>query len=52
MLRDDESRVPLREMSRWLVPFTMVVLGITLYFTLGQKTRDITTPIHIDAGSP
>ena len=52
MLRDDESRVPLREMSRWLVPFAMVVLGITLFFMLGQKTKSITTPIHIDAGSP
>lgn len=52
MLRDDESRVPLREMTRWLVPFGMVILGITLFFTLGRKTVAMTVPIHIEAGNP
>ena len=52
MLRDDDSRGPLREMTRWLVPFTMVILGIALFFALGGQTRAITAPIHIDAGSP
>jgi hypothetical protein len=52
MLRDDDSRVPLREMTRWLVPFSLVILGIILFFTLGEKTKAITAPIQIDAGSP
>ena len=52
MLREDDSNVPLREMTRWLVPFTLVVLGIILFFALGRKTDEITTPIHLDAGSP
>ena len=52
MLREDDSSVPLREMTRWLVPFTMVILGIVLFFTLGRKTAAITAPIHIEAGSP
>ena len=52
MLREDDSNVPLREMTRWLVPFTIVLLGITLFFSLGRKTAAITGPIHIDAGSP
>lgn len=51
MLRDDESQVPLREMTRWLVPFTLVILGITLFFVLGQKTAASTAPIHIEAGN-
>lgn len=52
MLRDDDSRVPLREMTRWLVPFSLVILGIALFFGLREQTRTITAPIHIDAGSP
>lgn len=52
MLRDDESQVPLREMTRWLVPFTLVILGIALFFALGQKTAAMTAPIHIEAGNP
>jgi hypothetical protein len=52
MLRDDDSRVPLREMTRWLVPFSLVILGIILFFTLSEKTKAITAPIQIDAGSP
>jgi hypothetical protein len=52
MLRDDEGRVPLREMTRWLVPFTMVILGVALFFALGERSRVLTTPIHIESGSP
>jgi len=52
MLREDDSNVPLRDMTRWLVPFSLVILGITLFFALGRKTDDITAPIRIDAGSP
>jgi hypothetical protein len=52
MLREDDSRVPIREMTRWLVPFILVIVGITLFFTLGRKTGSIAAPIHVDAGSP
>ena len=52
MLREDDSNVPLRDMTRWLVPFSLVILGIILFFTLGRKSDVITAPIHLDAGSP
>jgi cytochrome c-type biogenesis protein CcmH/NrfF len=52
MLREDDSHVPPREMTRWLVPFILVILGTVLFFALGRKTGAITAPIHIDAGSP
>jgi cytochrome c-type biogenesis protein CcmH/NrfF len=52
MLRDDDSRVPLREMTRWLVPLTLVVLGITLFFVLEQRTSAMAVPIHVEVGSP
>jgi hypothetical protein len=52
MLREDDSRVPLREMTRWLVPVFLVVVGLALFFTLGRRTGSIAAPIHVDAGSP
>jgi hypothetical protein len=52
MLREDDSQVPLRDMTRWLVPFSLVIVGIMLFFALGPTTDEITAPIHIDAGSP
>jgi hypothetical protein len=50
MLREDESRVPLREMTRWLVPLSLVLLGIVLFFTLGRRNPAATAPINVDAG--
>ena len=52
MLREDDSRVPMREMARWLVPFAMVILGIILFFALGPETRPMAAPIHVEAGNP
>jgi hypothetical protein len=52
MLREDDSNVPLRDMTRWLVPFSLVILGIILFFALGRKNDETTAPIHLDAGSP
>ena len=52
LLREDDSRVPFREISRWLVPFALVVLGVALFFTLAPETRQIAAPIQIDLGSP
>jgi cytochrome c-type biogenesis protein CcmH/NrfF len=52
MLRDDESRVRLPEMSRWLVPLVIVMIGLTLFFLLARKTRPIASPVHVEAGTP
>jgi hypothetical protein len=52
MLREDESRVPLREMARWLVPLGLVVIGIALFFILSSSTRERATPVHVDAVTP
>lgn len=51
MLREDDSRVPVREMTRWLVPFTLVLLGIILFFAIGRKNSAVTAPIQVDAGN-
>jgi len=50
MLKDDDSRVSLRELSRWLVMLLMIVAGITLFFLLGKKIRPIAAPIHVESG--
>lgn len=52
MLREDDSNVPLRDMTRWLVPFSLVILGIILFFALGRKNTEITAPIQLDVESP
>lgn len=48
MNREDDARVSLREMSRWLVPLLMVILGVTLFFMLGRETREVASPVHIE----
>jgi hypothetical protein len=48
MLRDDDSRVPLREIGRWFVPLLMVLLGITLFFVLGQRASPLAAPIRLE----
>ncbi|MEO8199446.1 MAG: hypothetical protein ABI679_02890 [Gemmatimonadota bacterium] len=52
MNREDDSSVSFREMSRWLVPLLMIILGVTLFFTLGRKTRTAASPIHVEEPAP
>ncbi len=51
MLRDDESRVPAREMARWLVPLLLVLLGVGLFFSV-DLDRPTGAVAPAEAGTP
>lgn len=48
MIRDDDSQISRRELSRWLLPVFIVLLGLVLYFMLVKGTRAMATPIPVE----
>jgi hypothetical protein len=52
MIREDESSVPLREIARWVIPFGLVLIGLSLFFALGREIRPIAAPIHLESNTP
>ncbi|MEO8294837.1 MAG: hypothetical protein ABI613_04910 [Gemmatimonadota bacterium] len=52
MTREDDARLSLREMSRWLVPLAMVILGLVLFFLLRNRTSDMASPVHVETDTP
>jgi hypothetical protein len=48
MIREDDTRISFRELSRLLLPAAIVLLGLTLFFLLTGKTQSVATPIPIE----
>lgn len=48
MIRDDDSRISIRELSRWLLPAVIVLLGLILFFLMVRKTESMATPIPVE----
>ena len=52
MIRDDDSHITFRELSRLLLPAAIVLLGLTLFFLLARKTQSVATPIPVEIQRP
>jgi uncharacterized membrane protein YhhN len=52
MIREDDTRISFRELSRWLLPAAIVLLGLILFFLLTRKTDSMATPIPIELPRP
>lgn len=48
MIRDDDTRISFRELSRLLLPAAIILLGLTLFFLLTRKTQSMATPIPVE----
>ncbi|MEP7325816.1 MAG: hypothetical protein ABI836_07710 [Gemmatimonadota bacterium] len=52
MIREDDSRVSFREMSRVLLPAAIVLVGLVLFFMLVTKTESMATPVPVEMSRP
>jgi hypothetical protein len=52
MIRDDESQISARDMSRWLLPACIILLGLALFFLLVRKTESTATPVPVEMPQP
>lgn len=52
MIRDDDTHISFRELSRLLLPAAIVLLGLTLFFLLTAKTASMATPIPVEILRP
>lgn len=48
MIRDEDSQISLRELSRWLLPVFIIILGLALFFMLVRRTESVATPIPVE----
>jgi cytochrome c-type biogenesis protein CcmH/NrfF len=48
MIRDDDSHISLRELSRWMLPAVIVLLGLILFFLMVRKTETTATPVPVE----
>ncbi len=51
MVRDDDSTISLRDLTRWLFPAFIVLLGLALFFGLIRKTQPRDTPVPVELPS-
>jgi len=52
MIRDDDTHLSFRELSRLVLPAAIVLLGLTLFFLLTAKTASMATPIPVEILRP
>jgi len=47
-MADERTRIPGRELGRWLVVAVILLLGIALYFYYGPRAEPVVRPVVQD----
>ena len=48
MIRDDDTKISFRELSRLLLPVVIILLGLALFFLMTRKTQSMATPVPVE----